>query len=215
MRSDVLQQGDVQKIKQTVLTKLAMCSITVTYNSKKNGKDRNLNSLKFNTMKSGAALGIGLSVDKHLFVVLSLRNGPSNSLVETYHTLTKTKNMGKGQRINEQVFHRLGLSTGEPDALLCLAMASSIRRCCNWCKVLCFVEEHATRGKEVIHCWKRVGFVQEGQQESWSLVILPRSVQKRNPEGGGKATIISHLRDAELQFSAPQNFGEMHVGHIH
>lgn len=28
---------------------------------------------------------------------------------------------------------------------------------------------------------------------------MPRSVQKRNPEGGGKATIISHLLDTELQ----------------
>lgn len=56
----------------------------------------------------------------------SLQNGPSNSLAETYHTMTKTKNVGKGQWINEQVFHTVGFSTGKPEAILCLAMASSI-----------------------------------------------------------------------------------------
>lgn len=125
----------------------------------------------------------------------SLQNGPSNSLAETYHTMTKTKNVGKGQWINEQVFHTVGFSTGKPEAVLCLALASSIWRCCS---LLCRGTYNLRkRGHTLLQ--KSWCAVERTRRKLAFLLVLPSSVQKRNPEGGGKATIISLLLDTKLQ----------------
>lgn len=124
----------------------------------KNGKVSNLNFLKINTTENVTALGICLSVDKHIFDCNTLFLWTSHYKLDLPIHLWGPNTLWPREKNGQQVMNKLLHLLPECDFP---EEKQRLHSFWSWPPVyegavVCFAKEYAAWGKEVIHCYKRV-----------------------------------------------------------